>query len=277
MDILKTIMITNDKTYDSGMKIINQLMDVPTAPYIDIAKKIYDMYGIIDNSGNITKMAYLLTQFSSMPINRTLFMFYSYKLHCVKEACIIISMMESLGGKITNLFYKSDSMCGSNCSKPSAQTLIKKLVQKSGDHLTYLKIYQEFKSTTDQKAWAKQYGIRLDSLNRADRDFRSTYYMVLNMLRTPKVDGIASAEQSRTDSDRPVSKQLIQALKESHRHLTAVKMVPTFPKKKAEASVNKDSAILYTYDRKTLAKKTFIFDELIKVSGNWEYTNVTVI
>ena len=270
LDLIKIIRSSDEKTYNAGINIMNQLMDPPTKPYTDIAHQLLNMYAIIDTNEKITSIGYKITQFSSIPINRSLFLIYAYEMHCAKEASIILAMMDSLKNKLSNLFFKADTLCDSNCSKPAAKNLIEKLVQKKGDHLTFLKIYQEFKAATDQKIWARKYGIRMDMLNKADRDIKSYYYKIISAFKNPQIGGW---ESSLADTN----KRLIEALRKSHQHLTAKRMVPVFPKKKANATINKDSALYYYYNRKKLATKNFIYDELTNINGNWEFNMVTII
>jgi len=268
MDILKIILLSESKTLTEGQKMLEQLMDPPKKPYVDVALEIYNLYTIIGSDDKITKIGYDIVQFSSTPINRTLFLIYAFQMHCAREASIIIGMADALKGKLTNLFYKADTICESGCAKPAAKNLIKQLVQKKGDHFTFLKIFQEFKKVSDQKAWANKYGIRLNLLKKADSNANTFFYKMVNISRAPQLSRI-------TDVD--VNKRLIEALKRSHQHLTAKKMIPVFSKKEIEGQINKDSAVYYNYKRKELANKNFIYDELININGNWEFSMVTLI
>ena len=267
-DMLKIIQLTENKTYAEGYELMNQLMDPPKKTFIDVAHDLYEMYNIIDSSGKITKIAYDITQFSSVPINRTLFLIYAYQMHCAKEASIIIAMAEVLDGKLNNLFLKADTICDSDCQKPAAKKLLKKLAQKKGDHFTYLKIYQEYKSIQDQKAWLRKYGIRQDILNAADKISKTYYHKILNLSKVPQLSRV---------SDVDIDKKLLEALKLSHKHLTAKNMAPVFTKKKFEGQINKDSIVYYFYNKKELADKNFIYDELTNINKNWEFSIVTLI
>ncbi|XWV25966.1 HrpA-like helicase [Tupanvirus soda lake] len=268
MDILQIIRITDSKNFSDGYQMLMQLMDPPKKPYIDVALDIYKIYKIIGDDGKLTKIGYDITQFTSVPINRTLFLIYAFQMHCAREASIIIAMADKLGGKLTNLFFKADTICQSGCEKPAAQNLMEKLVQKKGDHFTYLKIFEEFKKATDQKAWARKYGIRLDLLNSVEKVANTYFYKMVNLSKAPQLSRVTQVD---------VKKRLIEALKLSHQHLTAKKMVPMFSNKKVEGIINKDSAVYYHYGRKDLMNKKFIYDEMTNINGNWEYNMVTII
>lgn len=272
IDLIKIIEITNGKTWEEGVTMLGELMDPPKEEYIESAKRLYDMYQIIDNNGHLTKIGEAITQFSTLSLNRTLFLIYAFKLQCAKEASIILGMAEALNGKLTNLFYKSDSICESNCEKPASKLLMKKLVQKKGDHFTYLKIYQEYKehkNQTDRDMWIRKYGIRRDVFNTADRLSRTYFGKIFKLLK-PQTE---AARISSID----IKKNLSQALKLSHQHLTAKNLKPTNSIKEVEGQINKDSSVYYFYKRKDLANKKFIYDELNNINGNWEFNIVTII
>jgi len=271
MDILKIIQLTDDQTLTSAQQMLDQLMDPPKRSFVAVATDIFRMYKIVDDNGKLNKIGYDISKFSALPINRVLFLIYAYDLHCAREASIIIAMMEKLSGKLSNLFFKSDTICQSGCKKPASKDLIKKLVQKRGDHLTYLKIYQEFQNASDQKAFARKYGIRMDTINAAHKLAQSYYYKVISSQKS----------QSQTQSSRviktDIKKNIIEALKRSHQHLIAKNMVPVFSRKEIEGQINKDSAVYYHYNRKDLVKKKFIYDEMTNINNNWEFSNVTII
>ena len=268
MDFLQIIRITDTKNYADGYQMLMQLMDPPKKPFIDAAQDIYKLYKIIDDSGKLTKIGYDITQFSSMTINRILFLIYSYQMYCAKEASIILAMLDKLSGKLTNLFYKADTICKSGCQKPAANLLLEKLVQKKGDHFTYLRIYEEFKKEPDQKAWARKYGIKLELLNSVDKAVNTYYYKILNVSKAPPLSRVIDVD---------IKTRLTEALKLSHQHLTAKKMKPVFPKKQITGQINKDSAVFYHYNKKDLQNKTFIYDELTNASGSWEFNVITLI
>ena len=177
-------------------------------------------------------------------------------------------MIDVLNGKLNNLFFKVDSICKSNCKKSTSKDLVKQLVQKRGDHFTFLKIYNEFKTVTDKKIWADKYGIRINVLNAADKMINNYYYKIVNLSKAPKLSRISNVD---------IKKRLTEALTISHQHLVAIKMVPTFSKKKIEGQINKDSAVHYFYNKKDLMNKKFIYDELVNVNGKWEFNIVSLI
>lgn len=268
MNMLQIIKMTDGKNFSDGLQLMNQLMDPPQKSYVQLAHDIFQLYHIIDADGQLNRIGFDISQFSSWPINRSLFLIYAYQLQCARDASVIIAMMERLDGKLSNLFYKSDTICDSGCQKPSSKQLMQKLVQKRGDHLTYLKIYQEFDAASDPKTWARKYGIRLEILQSVKRDSKSYFHKISQLTRAPQISRVTNVD---------TKKKIIEALKMSHKHLTAKNMIPIFSKKKIEGTINKNSSIYYHYRRKDLAKKQFIYDELTSINGVWEYNMITII
>ena len=225
-----------------------------------------------------------------------MFLIYAFELQCAREASIIVAMIDFLDGRITNLFYKSDTICESNCEKQSANLLLDKLIQKKGDHMTYLKVFQEFKSSTDQKAWARKYGVRLEMLNRIDRTSNQYFYKILGLLRRPRefttanpanpvenidnvnsIDNMDNIDAASRISDTDIKSNLITALKRSHQHLTAKKLKPEFCSQNITGKISKDSVLTKAYKKAELSKKNIIYDELTSINNKWEFRTVTII
>ncbi len=162
-------------------------------------------------------------------------------------------------------------MCESKCMRPNSENFIKKHADKKGDHFTFLKIYQEYESVSDKDAWIRKYGIRLDLLKLAKNISDNYYYKTVNLSRN-KIDTMNRLDAADTE------KNILQALKNSHQHLIAKKLIPQFPKKKATGAViSKDSVVNINHKRQELAKKTFVYDELVNINGSFEYTIITFI
>lgn len=270
LDILKIIHITENKTFKEAVDLLDQLMDPPNKNNILLSYNLYKQYKIIDTDGKLTKIGNNITKFSSLPLNRSLFLIYSYDLYCSREASIIISMMEILKSKIKNLFIKADTICESECEKPSARLMIEKIADKKSDHLTLLKIYHEYTKSADRYSWARKYGIRIDIMKDISKLSKKYYRKILDVSKIHVPSRIV-------DKNSSIKKRLIEALKMSHEHLTVKKMVPIFPKRKVDGQINRDSVVYHHYDKNKLKQKNFIYDELININGKWEYNMITII
>lgn len=274
MDMLKIIILTPEKTFQAGYNMLQQLMDVPKNAYIDYSRNLFKLYNIIDDSDNITKIGYYVSNFPSISINRSLFLIYAFDLHVAREASIILAMLEKTGGKVSNIFIKADTICESDCEKPASSMLIKKLSNRHGDHLTYIDIFKKYDEQKDKDAWLYKYGIRRDVMSWVDRESKTIYYKMMDIRKKNNLDSnMARIEMTKKD----IEKRLIDALKKSHLHRIAKKLTTTYPKNKIEAKIGRNSVVHGFYDKKQLEKKIFIYDELVSINSNWEFSTVTII
>lgn len=277
MDMLRIIQLTQTKTLSQCTNLLNQLMDVPKKAYIDAAIVLLKMYDLIDSDGKITKIGIATTLLSTLPLNNQLFLLVSYQLYCAKEASIIVAMIEVLSGKISNLFYKKDTMCNSFCAKPASVKLIRNLIQSSGDHLTYLKIFQEYENSNDKKKWTNKYGVKSDLLEKVAKLSKKYYYKVSNIFRQQSQSQQQMSRINDTNNTNDKEKNILQALKQSHKHSIAVKNVPVFSKKKIHGVVSKDSVLNLVYTKEKLKDKNLLYDQLVNLNGSWEFTVVTIL
>jgi len=268
MEVLKIVNFTKDKSMEQGQIILNELMDVPKNNQLEYAYDLYKLYKLLDQNEILTKSGRNVVKFSSLPINRSLFLIYAYQLYCVKEATIIISMIEMLNGKLSNLFYKSDTICKSNCYKDSSKKLIKKLTVKNGDHMTFLKIFNEYKHIEDKELWARKYGIKVDYLRKVNEMANNYYRKIINISKDSQLSRIENIN---------IDEKILEALKLSHQHLIAKNLQPIFTKRKQTGEIQKDSIISSIYTKKNMMNMTFIYDELICLNGTWEFSIVTII
>ena len=264
MDLIKVTQLTPDRNLESGLKLMNQLMDPPTSDQINVAIDILQLYKIVDQNNTLTKIALDVMKFSSTPLNLSLFMIYAYQLYCAKEACIIVAAIEKLNGKISNLFYKSDPTCNVKRNKK----LITSLVMSKGDHFTMLNIMESYREAIDKKTFASKHGLKLNKLSEINQVASQYYFKLIGLMRAPQIAGA---------DGRDTKKNILSALQMSHLHQIANKLNTTYPKIKTHGQINKDSVIWYNHDKKEISDKKFIYNELTSNNGSVEYSFVTLI
>lgn len=264
--LLSIIMLTNEKTFQSGQSMLSRLMDVPREDYITCAYKLYTTYDLIDDADKITDLGIMVSKLNSLELNKALFLLYSYQLHCAKEASIILAMIDVLKGNLENLFYKTDVVCDAKCTEKSLK-LIKQLLDPTGDQLTFLNIFETYKKIPETKAWIKKYNIRLEKLQAAEKVADHYYHHIINIHKNASQNRIENVEKKNN---------IIKALTSSHKHLTAEKMKSTF-NKSATGKISKESVIYYLYDIKNLTNRKFIYDELVNINSTWEFHTITLI
>ena len=269
IEIIKIISQTKTKSYESGAEILTQLMDVPKPSFISYSYDLLKMYQILTIDDFLEpKLASDILQFSSLPLNQSLFLIFAYQLYCAKEASIIIAMIEVLKNNINNLFFKADTICESDCKKSASKSYLKKMTDSKSDHLTYLAIFEDYKLNTNREAWAKKFGIILNKLKKVDQISNQHYRRVVNASKAPLIGGAKDVE---------TKKKIIEALKKSHQHLQAKNLVSTYAKIKQEGQIQQSSPLHNVWSRKELSMKKFIYNELTCINNSWEYSVVTLI
>lgn len=261
---------THIANYANGYQVLMQLMDVPKKSYIDLAHDLYKLYDIIDATGNLTPLGYTVSEFSSLTLAQVLFIIYAYKLHCAKEACIIISMVEKSGGKFNRFFRPISVNCKNGCKRidyEAEKAHAKKFTKKRGDHLSMLHLYELYEKSDNVEEWAKTNRIRVDMLSWVKRSYRNNFSKILSLNRKQQTGGELNS----------VSKNILSALQQSHAHLTAIKSEPVYGKKKINGHINKDSTLLYHYKKKDLDYRKIIYDELTMINGKYEFNVVTLL
>lgn len=216
IDILKIFQISDI----NPKKFLNELMDPPKPEFIDISYKLFKMYNLVIDD-KLTKLGYDITKFSSLPLNRILFLIYSYQLYCAKEASIILAMLD------TKIIFNHE------------------IFDKKSDHLTLLEMY----------------------LNNPIKQLKNSinqYYHKIIKCNAPQLSRVINID---------IKKRIIQALKQSHKHLIAKNLISKF---NAKGEINRKSVVYYTYSQKELSKKKFIYDEFINLNNKWEFNIITL-
>ena len=281
LEMVKIMMLSQSKKLSEAMEALDELMDRPMREYTDYAISLIKNYNLIDNNEVLTKMGRDISNFSSLELNQSLFLLYSYQLHCAKEASIIMAMEEVLHGKLSNLFFKNVKATtlvtdcdtqGNGCLDVLPKDLIKKLIggtlEKKSDHFTFLHIYQCFMEATDQRKWANKFNIKMDLLNVVSGLSKQYFYRVHSTSRAPQLDRVKDVDNN---------KRVLEALKLSHRHMTAKNLKPIFSSKPMSGSINRESVVYYHYKKNDLMKKSFIYGKYTSINGTWDYSMVTLI
>lgn len=268
IDILKIMNQTETKTYNAAHDTIKQLMDVPKSSYIEYGKDILKLYKIIDDNGNLeSKLGTDILQFSSLELNQSLFMIYAFQLHCGKEASIIVGMLEACKNKLQNFFMKEDVTCDSSC-KSGAKKYMKEIAHKKSDHLTLLRMFDDFRATANKEEWARKNRIKLGMIRKAKENSHQFFHKLMQSVKAPQIGGAKKVE---------VNKRIVEALKRSHIHLTAYKLKPKYAKIQQEGQIQQSSFVAQSCSKKELSEKKFIYDQFVCNNGSWEFSIVTLI
>jgi len=257
-ELLKLFDITPNGTFPELMKVVSMMMDRPAQPYLDYSLKLYRHYHIIDAEDRITSLGIKLVNFSMIPLHRALFLVYSYQNYCAKEACVIVAMLELSKGQISHFFIKDLKSEKQNIRQISSG-LLRSLVKKRSDHLTFLSLYDAYRSEENKEAFCQKYWIRKKSMEDVKRLAGKYYGRLQKFFRTQSGgEGVGD------------KKKIIDALIKSHQHLTAKNLSPVFSLEKIKGKIGKDSYV-------TLGKSHFLYDSLLNIGKKWEFRVITLI
>lgn len=253
LPLLSLIKITHPPTYQNGYQMINHLMDVPHSDYIEYARSLYSLYSLLNKKGKLQPMGQLIAQITTLSFSQILFCIDAYFLRCAKEAIIIIVMMEMSMNNLNHLFYSS----------------LKKgylpFAHKSGDHLTYLAIYQRYEQAENKQSMCEQYQLKDDLLQAIKMKVKDYYYRIISLCKT--------AFPNKMFSKDTLTTRLMIALKNSHQHLKAKNNTLLFPLNKTPCVVSKNSVLV----SQNLKDKNLIYEDLIQISNQWELVGVSII
>lgn len=276
IDILKVMIIQppSTRSWENTAQIMNNFIDAPNKECFKYSQEIFKTYNFIDDSNNLTLMGYRVAHFSSLEVNRSLFIIHAYQNHCAREACIIVSMMDAINSKMGNLFVF-------NATKDQHSMFLKEL-DSSGDHLTLLKLFNKFeeKDKDNVNSWCNQIGIKAGLLRQCKKNFHNLFSKVLEMMKLHAIpDRDHTIELQRHDnkpSFSEIKKRIITSLKESHKHLTATGLTTKFPSSayRTKGNIGKESTLRMGGKK---GDKTIIFDKLAIVQGKPEFSIVTVV
>lgn len=238
IELLQMISMTPKQSYRAGITMLNELMDPPKPEYVEAADHIYQLYDLVEGD-TITRLGKYVTRFKSLPVNRTLFLIYAHGSHVLREAVVIVSMIQETGANIGKLFHEGKR---SNTLK----------TDKKSDHITLLLIYKAYSDAKDRKEWCEKHNIKLGMMRAVAREARKLFHQVMSLFQP---------EQARTDV-KNVKKRLTTCLVASHKHLN-----------KSIGQPEVSSVV----DKKKLHKKPFIYDTLSKMGGQWKMNIITIV
>ena len=189
-ECLKLLDLEMVQTVDKLMEVLNNFIEPPANKYVNFAKNTLLKLGLIDGT-KITPLGKIIANMELDP-EQSLAVYASYQLSCANEVMAILSIIEASKGNIGELFIKPNENSGLKKKYDEAK---KKLSNKSGDHLTLLKIFLQFsklkKEGTPEKLndWLYKSFLKRDPLERAYKYYKKIIYKIkddIKKLEIPK-------------------------------------------------------------------------------------------
>lgn len=187
MNIEKINSVKNLKT------ILRDFIEPPKEIYISYSEKILMKLGLVENE-NISHFGKIIAQLPTEPMAGVA-IYYAYKLNCVREVIMIISLCEVIRNNISELFQKIDEKDNTKMYE-RLQNTKQKLKKHNSDHYTLLSIMQKYKSLKKKSQkkldkWLYHNFIKKDVLEKAIKYYHK---MKMNAIETLQKNNIKNIE-----------------------------------------------------------------------------------
>ena len=143
-----------------------EFMDPPPINNLTAAMQQLFYLGALDEEGLLTKLGRRMAEFPLEP-KLSKMLLASVDLECSEEIITIVSMLS-----VQNIFYRPKD------KQAQADKKKTKFVNNQSDHLTFLKVFEEFKKNHTQQ-WCSENFLQYRSLKKAE-EIKEQLYKILN-------------------------------------------------------------------------------------------------
>lgn len=207
-EIIRLMAIKDNSTVGDIKKMFNEFIEPPDVNYVEAELNYLndlDIISDVKNSGKLTELGKIVSELQIEPIH-ALTMIAGYRLNCFREVSAIIALIDTIKGSIGDLFVLPvnddlNSMKSSTGSKNLVQKLEKAkkdFINKSGDHISLLKIFKEYEEVRKDQSllndWTYKYFLKRGVLEDAYNLYTKMKYrhrQYLAGLNLKKVDSDA--------------------------------------------------------------------------------------
>lgn len=194
-ECLKLLSLESIGTVENLQIVLSKFIEPPGEQYVKDSVTTLMRLGLIE-SGVVTKLGKIISDLQVDPM-QGLSIYYGYQLGCAKEIIAIFSMIDAMKGNVSELFLvpklsdpNIDSVNDIDNLQNSPQkhkhfdhmtkkfeTAKDKLADSTGDHITLLKIFSEYKklkkNKNDQKLndWMYKHFLKKTVLEKANKHY----------------------------------------------------------------------------------------------------------
>jgi len=203
-EIIRLMAIKDDSTVGDIKKMFNEFIEPPDANYVEAELKYLhdlDIVSDLKNSGKLTELGKIVSELQIEPVH-ALTMVAGYRLNCFREVSAIIALIDTIKGSIGDLFVLPVNDDLNSMKSSGSKNLVQKLekakkdfLNKSGDHISLLKIFKEYeeirKDQEASSAWTYKYFLKRGVLENAYELYTKMKYrhrQYLSKLNLEKLD-----------------------------------------------------------------------------------------
>ena len=196
-ECLKLLDLEMIQTVDNLRDVLNNFIEPPAEKYIIFATNTLLKLGLTDGTV-ITPLGKIIANIELDP-EAALSVYKSYQLFCANEVMAILAVIEACKGNIGELFIKPDEKKMGGLKKKYDETK-NKLGDKTGDHLTLLKIFLHFsklKKENPEKLndWLYKNFLKRDPLERAHKYYKKIIYKIKDDMKNLNIEKIKNDDE----------------------------------------------------------------------------------
>ena len=178
--LLSIITLPNNGNLQKALEFINKKMIEPVKNYKDFIIRGYENLlnmGIIDTSGNLTSLGYVCSRFSIFDLKIVKMVIGGYYLGCL-DMCVMLGAIISSIDNFDDVFYKPPDMIKNPKLQQQYDNNVKRFIDKTGDHITLLKIFYDFYMNPNKSKYTTENGLNFKNLSK----IQSAYSDLLKMV-----------------------------------------------------------------------------------------------
>jgi len=266
IEMLKMIYLFKDDEdpLKKAIMMMNELMDPPKNNFQKISLELIKGYNITDDNDKLTSFGQKVCHLTNIPFNMALFLVYGYQYFVGRPVCLLISLLESISYKISNLFLKDE-----NGNLP--RDMMKSLAKKEGDYFTLISLLDKYQNATDSTQWAIKHRLNNYHFKNAIRQS----YRLFDMIKS--VNQTGGREKHSTYENKDVLQNFQNAMVHSHYHQVVEHGKTIYPDEPVYVKITSDSFIIRKSSEEQILKKRLIYHQLIESDRNFEIGLINVI
>ena len=126
--------------------------------------------GLVDNSGNLTALGYVCSNFNIFDLKVIKMVIGGYYLGCI-DYCVMLGAIITVVKSFDDVFVKPPDMNKNPKLQKQYDANIKRFIHKSGDHITLLKLFYSFYMNPNKSKYCLDNGLNFKVLSNIQKNY----------------------------------------------------------------------------------------------------------
>jgi len=257
------------RTIDKLENVLLNFIEPPQKKYVTSAIEDLNNLQLVKN-GKITALGEIVAKLQKDPMI-SISLIIGYNLYCVNELVAIFTVIDLCKGSISDLFITPKNM--NLTLKQKFNNVKKHFAHKSGDHLSILKIFSEYRDLIKDKnndkiiikKWFQNHFLKKDLIEKSYKNYKKQKHNIIAILSAiPNLKEIVNLSQFKDFIDSNLETKLLLSL--SYGFRINIKYVDD------KVKINRHSFISGDFKNKKL-----FYNELVLSGGRLEMNIVSKI